>query len=157
MGNLEPIDPNSEFGRMMEKFKNFDMSNFVASPINLYPKFEMPELPETESIPLAEHIEKTEKYQERSLEILQSINANTANLYTIIDLVNKSNDGQDELLDILSEVLVIAKAKEKGEAETLFKKVIAKINDSVKSADSMVKIIGWATTVYNIVTAMLPK
>ena len=157
MGNFKPTDSNSDLGKMMEKFENIRMADLAAPSTNIYPKFKKPELPEIEGIPLAEHIEKTEEYQTRSLEMLQSISENTANLYTIVDLINKSKERQDELLDILSEILAIAKAKEKNEAETLFKRVMTKINESVKTADSIVKLVGWATTIYNMVVVMLPK
>ena len=60
------------------------------------------------------------------------------------------------MIEIVSEILAIAKAKEKKEAESLLKKVMTKINDSVKTADSMIKLVGWATTIYNMVITMLP-
>ena len=50
----------------------------------------------------------------------------------------------------------IAKAKEKREAESIFKKVVTKITDTVEAADSVIKLIGWATTIYNMVVGMLP-
>lgn len=152
---FQPIDPNSQMGQMMEKFKNVDLTSFTTP--NLYPKFEMPELPEIEPIPLAEHIERTEEYQKQSLEMLQSINENTANLYTLVDLISKSNEKQDEVLSLISEILTIAKAKEKREAESIFKSVMTKINDTVETADSTIKLVGWATAIYNMVITMLPK
>ncbi len=152
-----PIDLDSPMRQMMKKIKNVDFS-FSAMP-NLYPNFEMPEIemPEIEPIPLTEHIEKTEEFQKQSLEMLQSINANTANLYTLVDLISKSNDKQDEMLELISEILAIAKAREKKEAESIFKKVMTKINDSVETADSMIKLVGWATAIYNVVATKLPQ
>ena len=103
------------------------------------------------------YFEKSQEYQQQSLEILKSINQNTANLYTLVDLISKSNEQQDEVIGIVSEILTIAKAKEKKEAESLFKKVTSKINDSVETADSAIKLFGWATTIYNMVITMLPQ
>jgi NTP pyrophosphatase (non-canonical NTP hydrolase) len=99
---------------------------------------------------------KTQEYQEKSLEMLQAINQNTANLYTLIDLINHNNESQDEILELLNEILSIAKAKSKDEADTLFKKVMKKINDATTDVESMVKIVGWATTIYSMVKTMLP-
>ena len=103
------------------------------------------------------YFEKSQEYQQQSLEILKSINQNTANLYTLVDLISKSNEQQDEVIGIVSEILSIAKAKEKKEAESLFKKVTSKINNSVETADSVIKLFGWATTIYNMVITMLPQ
>lgn len=103
------------------------------------------------------YFEKTQAYQQKSLEVLQSINENTANLYSIIELINQNTDTQDELIALLSEVLSLAKAKSKKEADNLFKKIMGKINDTTKNVDSMIKIVGWATTIYNMVLPLLPS
>lgn len=153
MDEYKPIAFNSE---IIEKFKSIDVSR-MTPPQGSSPHFELPETHEIEPIPLAEHMEKTEEYQAKSLEILQSINENTANLYALVDLINKSNEKQDEMLEIITEILAIAKAKEKREAESLFKKVMSKINDSVETVDSMIKIMGWATAIYKMVGTMLPN
>ena len=89
-------------------------------------------------------------------EVLQAINENTANLYTMVELISQSNDKQDELISLMTEVLSLAKAKSKEEADTLFKKIMSKINDTADSVESMIKIVGWATTVYNMVLPLLP-
>ena len=123
----EPIAPDSPLGQMMEKFKSFDITKLVpAYPTMDYDfinqqmqesvqKIDDPIIPEG-------YFEKSQEYQQQSLEIL-----------------------------------TIAKAKEKKEAESLFKKVTSKINDSVETADSAIKLFGWATTIYNMVITMLPQ
>lgn len=102
------------------------------------------------------YFEKTQEYQQKSLEVLQSINENTANLYTMVELINQNNEKQDELIALMTEILSLAKAKSKAEADSLFKKIMGKINDTADSVDSMIKIVGWATTVYNMVLPLLP-
>ena len=102
------------------------------------------------------YFERTQEYQQKSLEVLQSINENTANLYSIVELINQNADKQDELIALLSEVLSLAKAKSKKEADNLFKKIMGKINDTTENVDSMIKIVGWATTIYNMVLPLLP-
>ena len=37
------------------------------------------------------------------------------------------------------------------------KKAMTKIKGSVEIADSIVKLVGWATAIYNMVVNMLPK
>lgn len=102
------------------------------------------------------YFERTQEYQQKSLEVLQSINENTANLYSIVELINKSTDKQDDLIALLSEVLSLAKAKSKKEADNLFKKIMEKINDTTDNVDSMIKIAGWATTIYNMILPLIP-
>ncbi len=158
----KPIDPDSPFGQMMEKFKNIGFSKITP----VYPTMDydfinrqmQEHIQDIEIDPIIPegYFEKSQEYQQQSLEMLKSINQNTANLYTLVDLISKSNEQQDEVIEIVSEILAIAKAKEKKEAESLLKKAMTKINDSVKTADSIVKLVGWATTIYNMVITMLP-
>lgn len=158
----KPIDPDSPFGQMMEKFKNIDFSKMTPAYPTMdydYINRQMQEhIQDIEMDPVIPegYFEKSQEYQQQSLETLKSINQNTANLYTLVDLISKSNEQQDEVIEIVSEILAIAKAKEKEEAESLLKKVMTKINGSVETADSMIKLVGWATTIYNMVITMLP-
>lgn len=101
------------------------------------------------------YFEKTQEYQQKSLEVLQSINENTANLYTMVELINQNNEKQDELIALMTEILSLAKVKSKEEADSLFKKIMVKISDTTDNVDSMIKIVGWATTVYNMVLPLL--
>lgn len=157
-----PLSPDSPFGQMLEKYKGFDISKLTP----VYPTFDY----ESINRQMQEHLqsieidpiipdgyfEKTQEYQQKSLEVLQSINENTANLYTMVELISQSNDKQDELISLMTEILSLAKAKSKDEADTLFKKIMSKINNTADSVESMIKIVGWATTVYNMVLPLLP-
>ena len=157
-----PISPDSPFGQMLEKFKGFDVSKLTP----VYPTFDyeainrqmQEHLKDIEIEPIIPdgYFEKTQEYQKKSLEVLQSINENTANLYTMVELISKSNDKQDELISLMTEVLSLAKAKSKEEAATSFKNITRKITDATASVDSLIKIVGWATTVYNMVLPLLP-
>lgn len=156
-----PISPDSPFGQTLEKFKGVDVSKFTS----VYPTFDheainrqiQEHLNDIEIEPIIPdgYFEKTQEYQQKSLEVLQSINENIANLYTMIELISNSNDKQDELISLMTEVLSLAKAKSKEEAGTFFKKIMRKINDTADSVDSIIKIVGWATTVYNMVLPLL--
>lgn len=102
-----------------------------------------------------EHIKKTEQYQAESLKMLNSINQNTANLYTLVELVNKSSENQDELLGLLSEILEISKAQNKEEATSLYRKTMDRINTTIKDGDTLYKIVNYATLVYTAITSIL--
>lgn len=103
------------------------------------------------------YFEKTLDYQQKSLEILQSINDNTANLYTLVELINQNNEKQDEIIALLAETLGLAKAKSKEEADTLLKRIMHKIHSTVNDVDMMLKVMGWVTSVYKMVLPMLEK
>lgn len=157
-----PISPDSPLGQMLEKFKGLDVPKLALGYPNLdygaiYRQMqENIQNVEMEPIIPDGYFEKTQEYQKKSLEVLQSINENTANLYTVVELISRSNDKQDELISLITEVLSLAKAKSKEEADTMFKKIMGKINDTADSVDSIIKIVGWATTVYNMVLPLLP-
>lgn len=96
-----------------------------------------------------------EAYQEESLRALHAIEQNTANLYTLVDLISKNNDIQDELIAIFAEVLTIAKAKNKKEAESIFTKVMGKITQTVKDGETLAKVAGYALTVYQFIQPII--
>ena len=85
----KPTDKSSGIRQMKEALQGIDLAKMVTPPTLPNLNTEMPELEEFEAIPLREHIERTEDYQSHCLEILQSIEANTANLYTLVDLIMK--------------------------------------------------------------------
>ena len=96
-----------------------------------------------------------EAYRQETIRSLRAIEQNTANLYTLVDLINKSNEQQDELIAIIADILTIAKAKDKKEAESIYKKVMAKITQTVKDGETLAKVVGYATTVYELVKPII--
>lgn len=160
---LNPIDPTGSLAQMIEKIKNFDISKYSYSIatydidfISQQIRDSVAEVGKNPLIPEG-YFEKTQEYQQQSLEMLKSINQNTANLYTLVDLISNSNEQQDEIIEIVSEILAIAKAKDKKEAESFLKRAMSKINDTVESTESILKLVGWATAIYQIIITMLPK
>lgn len=153
--NYKSIGLKYNLDQMKEAVKNVNMDDFGKATMNM--RLETPEIPKIKNSLVEEHMEKTEQYHEKSLKILESINANTANIYSIVELIRASNNKQDELIAILKDILMIAKARDKEEADSSFKKVVERINVGVDTADSMIKILGWATTIYQVVISMLAK
>lgn len=132
--------------------QKFDFSK-IQMPKNEYAtNISKVELPQIEPIPIREHMEKTEQYQEKSLQILEAINQNTANLFLLVDLINKSNEKQDIIIELISEILSISKAKNKEEAKSLYSRVMSKITSLVEDGETLYKICGYATTVYSMVS-----
>ncbi|KGP76138.1 hypothetical protein JT05_06630 [Desulfosporosinus sp. Tol-M] len=98
-----------------------------------------------------------EAYRQETIRSLNAIEQNTANLYTLVDLISKSNEQQDELISIIAEVLTIAKAKSQGEAKSVYTKVMGRITQTIKDAETLAKIAGYATTVWQLAQPIIDK
>jgi|GEM_PF-4943771 len=61
--------------------------------------------------------------QEQQLEELRSINRNTAGLAEIVELISKSNENQDAILEVLFELIALAKEKDVAVVESKYKKI----------------------------------
>ena len=96
-------------------------------------------------------------YREETIRSLRAIEQNTANLYTLVDLISKSNEQQDELIEIIAEVLTIAKAKNQAEAKFVYTKVMGRITQTIKDAETLAKIAGYATAVWNLAQPIIEK
>lgn len=114
-----------------------------------------PEMPEIEPIFPDGYFEKTQEYQQKSLEMLESINNNTANLYTLVNMINKNNESQEILIEAITEIISIAKAQNKKEADNFFANAMKKINNTVKDAESIVKLSSWAISAYNMIISII--
>lgn len=139
------------------KVRNINWSNLTKIPSCPYPPIDYTKLEDIDPIPIREHMEAMENYQARSLEVLQAIEENTANLYTLVELINKSNDMQDDLLAILSEVMEIAKAKDKNDADSRYEKVMKKMTTLFKAGEVLSNFTGIAKFIYDIVIAIIQQ
>lgn len=98
-----------------------------------------------------------EAYRQETIRSLRAIEQNTANLYTLVDLISKSNEQQDEIISIIAEVLTIAKAKSKGEAKSVYTRVMSRITQTIKDAETLAKLAGYATTVWQLAQPIIDK
>lgn len=96
-----------------------------------------------------------EAYREETIRALRAIESNTANLYVLVDLISKNGKQQDELIGIFSEILAIAKAKNQEEADSLYKKVMGKITQTVNDVETLAKFVGYATMVFELVKPII--
>ena len=151
---------------MMEKFKGIDMSSFGATSYNLSnnisSQFEVQEREIERSLQAVQRERERKEaaeaaYREETIRSLRAIEQNTANLYTLVDLISKSNEQQDELIEIIAEVLTIAKAKNQAEAKSVYTKVMGRITQTIKDAETLAKIAGYATAVWNLAQPIIEK
>lgn len=132
---------------------NLSTTNSLASSISNSIAKQNREMERTMQAVQREHERKEaaqEAYRQETIRSLRAIEQNTANLYTLVDLISKSNEQQDELIAIIAEILTIAKAKDKKEADSIYKKVMTKITQTVKDGETLAKVVGYATTVYEL-------
>ena len=101
------------------------------------------------------YFEKNQEYQQQSLEELRAINENTAQLKVIVELIHQSNEKQDEIIALTGDILAIAKAKDKDEADTLLKKALKKISGTVDAGESILTMTQWALAIYKLVEPLL--
>jgi undecaprenyl pyrophosphate synthase len=71
--------------------------------------------------------------------------------------LSKSNEQQDELIEIIAEVLTIAKARSQAEAKSVYTKVMGRITQTIKDAETLAKIAGYATAVWNLAQPIIEK
>lgn len=143
----------------LDNFK-FETNDFLKSMDSLkqMPNINIPKIDYAKlTNPAQEHREEEKVYWEESLGILKSIEMNTANLAMIVDLINRSNENQDKIIGIFSEVLEIAKATNKEEAESAYRKVMNKIISVAKDADAIQKITSFAGATYTLVINNMDK
>ena len=103
------------------------------------------------------YFENTKAFQDQSLELLKSINQNTANLYAVVELIRSSNEHQETVIELMGEILSIAKAKSKEEADSTYRKIMNKITTAIGDAETLAKVVGYATTVYSVVSTYYPQ
>ena len=137
--------------------ENNDIKNLMSrSNVDLINSAIEPQIRELESDARAKR-EENEVYQNEILRALRAIESNTANLYVILELISRSTEQQDELIEIFAEVLSIAKAKDKKEAESIYRKVMGKISQTVNDAETLAKVAGYATVVYELAKPIIEK
>lgn len=96
-----------------------------------------------------------EQYKEAVLNALQGIEENTGGITEIVKLIHVSNEKQDQVIELLSEIMSISTAKTKEEAQSKFTKALGKINNLGTTVESIQTLVGLLNTVYNTVQPLL--
>ena len=144
-------ESNLTSNKAFENLKGFDtsyayeMASQISSDLNRQKREAM------ESVQKA-HTDK-EAYQNEMLRTLHAIESNTATLHTIVELIIRNNEQQDELIAMFTEILTIAKARDKAEAETLYKKTVGKMANVIKDGEALAKLMPVVTAIYNAVSS----
>lgn len=97
---------------------------------------------------------KEEKYKNDVLNALNRIIDNTANLTAVVQLLHENNEKQDEIFEIITDIMSIAKEKTKQDAETVYRRVLNRINSFTGDIETITKLLGYATTAYTVISQM---
>ena len=135
-----------------------DLNNIPPIKLDMKPDFlNQPAIPHDVQKALDEHwqhkklLEREEQeYRENSLKYLKAIEENTANLATLDELISNGNDKQDEIIEILKELFELAKHTDKSKAESAFRNVMNRIHSFEGDVSTIVKLMGFASTLWGI-------
>lgn len=93
---------------------------------------------------------KKEQYDQDILNTLRQIEGNTANLTTIIKLIEDNNEIQGETYEIITELLALAMEKDKKVVEIKYRSIMNKITEFTEDVETITKLSGFAIAIYNI-------
>lgn len=100
---------------------------------------------------------KKEEYDKHLLEATLQIRDNTSSLPEIVNLLRQSNLNQEEMRFVLNDIVALIIAKDKKEAESIFRQALAKINDTAQSVESIGILTRALMLFYNTVVPLLDK
>lgn len=95
---------------------------------------------------------KKEQYDQDILNALRQIEGNTANLTTIIKLIEDNNEIQGETYEIITELLALAMEKDKKVVEIKYRSIMNKITEFTEDIETITKLSGFAIAIYNILS-----
>lgn len=87
--------------------------------------------------------------------LLEQISENTSVLKEIVEINKQTQLSNDELNKIMHEVLTIAQARDKEEADSFLKKAVDKINSSGETAGNIATLFSIAMNLYNTTKTMI--
>jgi flagellar motor component MotA len=89
------------------------------------------------------------EYREAVLKALQGIERNTAFLSEVSHLLQKNNERQDEIFQLLVEILEIMKSRTIEEAESKYRQVMRKIGEFAGDIGTIQTLYGIGQAVFN--------
>ncbi|SEQ23181.1 hypothetical protein SAMN05216232_1975 [Virgibacillus subterraneus] len=90
---------------------------------------------------IQETLKEKEEYKQSVLNTLKNIENNTADIGSLISLVQQSNENQEEVLDVIQSIMEISTAKTIEEADSKYRHVMDKankLNSDVKTIDGLI-------------------
>ncbi len=100
---------------------------------------------------------KKEEFEKQMLELTKQIRDNTSSLSEIVTLLRQSNLNQEEIRFVMDNIADLIRAKDRKEAESIFRRALAKINDASRSVESIGNLNKAFMFVYSTVVPLLDK
>ena len=98
--------------------------------------------------------EREQRYQdgvsreERMIELLESIDKNTSILNDIFKILEENTKDQKTILDILNDFNSLATINEPSKAQSLYRKIMNKINTGLPDINTMTTLYSYGMVVY---------
>lgn len=87
------------------------------------------------------------------MDTLKQIESNTTNLSTLVLLIQDSNEQQEEIINIITELLSISKDRDESSAESKYRKTMKRISEYAGDIKAINILYGFANTLYPILKA----
>jgi|GEM_PF-4868517 len=147
------MENNKNFKDLASKLGNLNIELPKMADLSIKPmQFDtsaIDELSEEMAREREENERKETEFREAVVSALKGIEKNTALLTEMTLLLQKSNDKQDEIFNLMVEILEIMKSSNKEEAESKYSTVMKKITTITDNANTIQSLVGMANTVFN--------
>lgn len=129
MPSIKPLEINSEINKLVAS-STADMKRMQDS--------------------LEASAREKQRYDQEVLNTLKQIEGNTANLTKLVNLIQASNHNQGEIIELVSELLALAKEKELEVVNSKYREIMNRITTFTNDAQTIATLTGFATMILNI-------
>ena len=92
--------------------------------------------------------------EKRMIELLESIDKNTSVLLDMVKLLEENTEDQKAILEIINDFNTLATINDKSESQSLYRKIMNKINVTISDVTTINTLCGYGLTIYNALHAM---
>lgn len=92
--------------------------------------------------------------EKRMIELLESIDKNTSVLLDMVKLLEENTEDQKAILEIINDFNTLATINDKSESQSLYRKIMNKINVTISDVTTINTLCGYGLTIYNALYAM---
>ena len=92
--------------------------------------------------------------EKRMIELLESIDKNTSVLLDMVKLLEENTEDQKAILEIINDFNTLATINDKSESQSLYRKIMNKINVTISDVTTINTLCGYGLTIYNALHSM---
>lgn len=110
---------------------------------------------QSESLSMMEEINQQNwEYRQEMLSNVKSINQNTAYLFDILSLIKESNEKQEEIISIVSELLTLSTLQDKSTVKSTYAKIMERIGRLVGDVENIDKLYKFSRIVLKLIETL---